>query len=138
MSGQFDVDQLAARFRRVVTPPATALASAPSSDPGSTSRAPERRPAAPGLPTPGASDHPALAPGHPSPARRPKRRRWAPPTSPAERNAEPVDQPPTLYRCPHCGADHQPFPLQGRGLGDAFGRSLLSDSYADLWQGIQS
>jgi hypothetical protein len=58
--------------------------------------------------------------------RGPRRRRWLPPTDPAERMAETVDPPPALYRCPHCGERHQPFPLEAGGLS-AFARSILPD-----------
>jgi hypothetical protein len=66
------------------------------------------------------------------PARRvsgrgPKRRRWTMPNSPAERTAEPVNQPPTLYRCPHCGERHQPISMGGGGLAAAYSRSVLPD-----------
>lgn len=121
MSG-FDVEQLTSRLRRAITPPVAAGAGAP----GPTSRTPAPCPATPGSPAPSAANHPAPPAGISS-TRRPKRRRWLPPTSPAERHAEPVDQPPVLYPCPHCGEAHQPFPMSSsRGLA-AFGESLLSD-----------
>lgn len=121
-----NLDQMTSRLRRAITPPATAPASAPNPEP--TSRAAVEGPLAPRSPTPGGGGHPAPPPGSsPSSSRRPKRRRWLPPTSPAERHAEPVDQPPVLYPCPHCGEAHQPFPMSSsRGLA-AFGESLLSD-----------
>jgi hypothetical protein len=60
--------------------------------------------------------------------RGPRRRRWLPPSSPAERMAETVDPPPTLYRCPHCGERHQPFPM-ATGFADLYGRPLVRDPY---------
>jgi hypothetical protein len=116
---------LSRRLRRAITPPVTTPGRAPSPDPAP--RAAAQDPAAPGPRPPGGSVHPADPPGA-SPPPRPKRRRWLPPTTPAERQAEPVDQPTArLYPCPHCGAVHQPVPIGGGGLADIAGRSLLPD-----------
>jgi hypothetical protein len=52
------------------------------------------------------------------------------PDSAAERDAEPVDQPPTLYPCPFCRQIHQPVPLTGGGMADAYSRTLTSDPYS--------
>jgi hypothetical protein len=128
VSGGFDIDQLTSRLRRAITPPATAPANAPS-DP--TPRAAVQGPLAPGSPTSGDGDHPAPPPGASPSTRRPRRRRWAVPTSPAERNAPAVDQPPAeLHPCPFCPAVHQPIGMRGHGLSDAYGQVLLSDPYS--------
>jgi hypothetical protein len=76
---------------------------------------------------------PPVEPGPPAPTstRRPKRRRWAMPGSPAERVAEPVDPPPAeLHPCPHCRERHQPIRMGGGGLAAAYARPLLPDPYA--------
>ena len=72
-----------------------------------------------------------LAAGGPTSGRRPRRRRWTMPSSPAERQAEAVDPPPTLYRCPTCGKNHQPVRLEGAGIFAPYRRVLVRDSWAD-------
>ena len=85
------------------------------------------------LPTPAtpprlAFPAPAVAPAT---VGRPKRRRWRPPTSPAERNAPAVDHrrspPAELHPCPFCGQRHQPIPMEGRGLADLYSRPVVGD-----------
>ena len=121
-------------------PPAQAGAPAPVTDQdptlysntqGSASRASQRRAHAPGSPAPAASAHRPGPPGTPPPGRRPKRRRWATPTSPAERQAEAIDPPaPELHLCPFCHRRHQPVALGGGGLADVYSRTLVDDPYS--------
>jgi hypothetical protein len=79
------------------------------------------KPAGPGTAVPNGQRPPVAT-------RRPKRRRWLPPGSPAERNAESVDLPPVeLHPCPFCGQRHQPVRLGGSGLAAAYGRQLVAE-----------
>jgi hypothetical protein len=76
----------------------------------------------PDTPEVGTTQQPALA--RQTEARGPRRRRWLPPSSPTDRAAEPVDPPPTLYRCPHCGERHQTLDLTAGGMAALYGREL--------------
>lgn len=105
-----DLDAITARFKRAskVEPPPTRSLAPPVA--GLASRAAEQGP---------------LAPGPPTPRPRPKRRRWTMPSSPTDRRAEPVDPPPSGYRCPHCGKDHQPILMHATGMAAVYGPALL-------------
>ena len=127
---------LAARFRQAR---AGQPAPAPAGDPGPwlTAEAylppnsPEPAPVAAGGDPP--ATEPPPPPGSPtswptpgpSRRRRPKRRRWTMPSSPAERTAEPLEPPPARYRCPHCGGNHQPTSLEGGGPFAAYARQIV-------------
>jgi hypothetical protein len=124
-----DLDAITARLRqasRVEPPPARPLVPPPVTGPASR--------AAQGAPAPEPSTPPAAASGVVAPEgptrRRPKRRRWVMPSSPAERRAETVDPPASLYRCPYCGRNHQSIPMGGGGAAAAYARPLDHDPYA--------
>jgi hypothetical protein len=144
-----DPAELAARFRAIWTSTPAAANAAPDgaspqvSDPGPVERpwltaesfletipraVGEQGPPAPGSRTPPAAAPASAASEGPSSARHPRRRRWLPPASPAERRQEAVDPPPAgSYWCPFCGKRHQAVPMGGGGAAAAYSRPLLPE-----------
>jgi hypothetical protein len=145
-----DLGALAERFRRADQPTPPPEPSAPAERPWLTAEAHLPPAASPvtGLASTPITGHgggvysnsaPNAEPVAGSPPRRatgrgPRRRRGVMPTSPSERTAEPVDQPPTLYRCSHCGERHQPFPMGGGGMAAIYSRPL---DFADAPYGVR-
>lgn len=112
-------DDLTARFRKAVQPVQPALP-----EPARSARGDEGPDADVPRTPPAAVITVAATAGTPSRAR-PRRRRWLPPTSPAERDQQPVVEPQAgLHLCPFCNRRHQPVQLHSTGMAALAARRL--------------